>query len=542
MRKVLKKVLTSVLTGALALSAVTIPANNAGAITKEPSDVKSSSYRAYIIVQQAGTFVFRDAWYSKNTGLEKTSFEYSEADGKGGVTKHADGAFSPLLFLQHSDLTDGKTNAILAKGPTTRVDITDAVINKAGTYSVRIDIPEAAQNIFTYSDKNWETPERDIDPVSNSFFNMIGVATDIPRPDPRDLAAVPTVGTAKFTNLELYFDGKLVRKIANPTIENGGIKNDPGVKYMDRGQKAEELSSGNYYTPMAINIYDDENNTNSLVRICKDKSNEANVSKITEVPKKSIEVRFTVEGDFLDPNGPASDSVEALKQAIAHANTLDAAYKNKANIGTTVNPDGSFKTKIQTYTATLDAESAVELNYNADGTVSGGAVDVAVEKTKTEAAKKEYNPDAVGTTFTANGNTYKVTKAATVSADKASITANGEVALTGVSNAKSVNSGAIVENGSFAYDVVSINAKAFSKAKKAIKIGIGAKVKTIGNNAFAGCKKLKNIKIASKVLKKIQGKKTFKFKKPVTIKVPKAKKAAYTKMIKKAGGSANKVK
>lgn len=64
---------------------------------------------------------------------------------------------------------------------------------------------------------------------------------------------------------------------------------------------------------------------------------------------------------------------------------------------------------------------------------------------------------------------------------------------------------------------------------------ISANVTTIGKKAFAGCKKLKKITIKSKKLRSV-GKKAFKgISKNAVIKVPKAKKKAYTKLLKNKG-------
>ncbi|HAH17599.1 MAG TPA: hypothetical protein DCL29_01055, partial [Eubacterium sp.] len=66
-------------------------------------------------------------------------------------------------------------------------------------------------------------------------------------------------------------------------------------------------------------------------------------------------------------------------------------------------------------------------------------------------------------------------------------------------------------------------------------IVIGKNVSKISKGAFAGCKKLKSIKIKSNKIKKfVKG--TFKgLKKTCVIKVPKAMKNVYAKKIKKAG-------
>lgn len=58
---------------------------------------------------------------------------------------------------------------------------------------------------------------------------------------------------------------------------------------------------------------------------------------------------------------------------------------------------------------------------------------------------------------------------------------------------------------------------------------------TIGKNAFSGCGKLKTVTINSKKLKKV-GANAFKgINKKATINVPKAKKKAYTKLLKNKG-------
>lgn len=86
----------------------------------------------------------------------------------------------------------------------------------------------------------------------------------------------------------------------------------------------------------------------------------------------------------------------------------------------------------------------------------------------------------------------------------------------------------------YAYNVTAINAKAF-KGDNIKSLTIGANVQTIGKNAFQGCTSLKKITIKSTVIKSI-GKAAFKkTSSKATVKVPKAKKKAYKKMLTKAG-------
>jgi len=151
---------------------------------------------------------------------------------------------------------------------------------------------------------------------------------------------------------------------------------------------------------------------------------------------------------------------------------------------------------------------------------------------------------------------YKVTKAG--SKDGKII---GELSVTGLKKKtlKAIKIAANVKIGGVTYKVTSIGAKAFKGNKKITKATIGKNVKTIGASAFAKCtkiaqvtinakglksigknafngdKKLKKVIIKSTKLKKI-GKKAFLRKggKKIVFKVPKSKKKAYKKLLKKA--------
>lgn len=128
-----------------------------------------------------------------------------------------------------------------------------------------------------------------------------------------------------------------------------------------------------------------------------------------------------------------------------------------------------------------------------------------------------------GTTYTVGGNTYQATSA-------------GTVIVKAVANKKSVNIPASVTVGGVKANVTTIGNNAFKKAKKKLtKVTIGANVTSIGKKAFAGCKKLKKITIKSKKLASV-GTKAFKgINKKAVIKVPKAKKKAYVKLLKNKG-------
>lgn len=87
------------------------------------------------------------------------------------------------------------------------------------------------------------------------------------------------------------------------------------------------------------------------------------------------------------------------------------------------------------------------------------------------------------------------------------------------------------------YQVTSIAAKAFANNKKLTKVVIPVSVRSIGKQAFSGCKNLKSITIKTKYLtKKSVGVKAFKgIHAKATIKVPKKQKKAYQKFLKTKG-------
>lgn len=94
-----------------------------------------------------------------------------------------------------------------------------------------------------------------------------------------------------------------------------------------------------------------------------------------------------------------------------------------------------------------------------------------------------------------------------------------------------------IKLGGKTYKVVSVGASAFANSRSAASAVIGKNVKIIGNKAFAGCRKLKNITIKSKSLKQV-GRKAFKgISKKAVIRVPSGKYRAYTSLLAKRGQS-----
>ena len=103
--------------------------------------------------------------------------------------------------------------------------------------------------------------------------------------------------------------------------------------------------------------------------------------------------------------------------------------------------------------------------------------------------------------------------------------------------AKTVSIPATVKINGVTYKVTKIADNAFKNNKTVTKVTVGSNIKTIGSNAFNGCKKLKTIKITStKLTSKPVSKNAFKgLTKATTIKVPKKKLSAYKKLFKQKG-------
>ena len=185
--------------------------------------------------------------------------------------------------------------------------------------------------------------------------------------------------------------------------------------------------------------------------------------------------------------------------------------------------DSDGKVMLNTFSCLQEGKEDCKISANAKVFVGKGMNKEKVKEliAKTEKDNKTDEPSVTkddktvvdgpkaGTKLSDKNFTYKVTKAGTTDGKKI-----GEVEITGLKNkkAKSVT----------IKSTVTIN-------------GVKYKVTSVGKKAFAKAKKLKKISIKSKSIKKF-GKKAFKgLKKSCVIKVPKTKKKAYKKAIKKAG-------
>lgn len=156
---------------------------------------------------------------------------------------------------------------------------------------------------------------------------------------------------------------------------------------------------------------------------------------------------------------------------------------------------------------------------------------------------KKVKKITVPATITVGGITYKVESVApdafkncrklTSVKISAGVQKIGKNAFSGCSKLSSVTIGK---------DVTEIGAGAFANCKALKKITIPAAVTKIGKKAFNKCKKLKTVTIKTKKLKTV-GSSAFKgIAKKAVIKLPKAKKAAYKKLLKKKYDKTTKLK
>lgn len=161
----------------------------------------------------------------------------------------------------------------------------------------------------------------------------------------------------------------------------------------------------------------------------------------------------------------------------------------------------------------------------------------------TAPADKNVKKTTVPATITVGGITYKVESVApdafkncrklTSVKISAGVQKIGKNAFSGCSRLSSVTIGK---------DVTEIGDGAFANCKALKKITIPATVTKIGKKAFNKCKKLKTVTIKTKKLKTV-GSSAFKgIAKKAVIKLPKAKKAAYKKLLKKKYDKTTKLK
>ena len=208
------------------------------------------------------------------------------------------------------------------------------------------------------------------------------------------------------------------------------------------------------------------------------------------------------------------------------------ATGHKADNGTITVKPTEDKTGVKTYKCTICGkilkEESIPATSKKDNTTTK-------PQTKPATPKPSIPSLKVGT---------KVTDKKTKAIYK--VTGNNTVEYVKItSKAKNITIPSTITVNGVKYQVTSIAAKAFANNKKLTKVVIPASVRSIGKQAFSGCKNLKSIMIKTKYLtKKSVGAKAFKgIHAKATIKVPKKQKKAYQKMLKTKGiGKGVKVK
>ena len=195
-------------------------------------------------------------------------------------------------------------------------------------------------------------------------------------------------------------------------------------------------------------------------------------------------------------------------------------------------------TELGTYTVKVGfckydrGEKCVQVGYNKItdlnyiGSYSFKVVEASklAEPAKTGSGTSSPTSAVVGSVSTSAGTFTVKNNAATFKAPKSKSLTKLTIPATVKVNGKTVK-------------VTAIAANAFKGMKKLTSVTIGKNVKKIGKNAFAGCSKLKKITIkTTKLTAKTVGANAFKgVHKKATVKSPKAKKAAYKKILLKKG-------
>lgn len=322
------------------------------------------------------------------------------------------------------------------------------------------------------------------------------------------------------------------------------------IKSIDVKDRAIQMSMGADQTAVVVPAGNNPNSTQGFAQngsvqfVGRDTQTGANWTKLYgkegyDIFEKETHIPAAVEINYVNaqkkqvqtgykPEDPGTDKPVSEKIDIAKANIT--AIPAQKFTGKALTPGLSVSYGGKTLVKGSDYMVAYSNNTNigtAKAIVTGiGKYTGSAVKTFTITVKK----NAV---YTVGNYKYKITNAKT--------DGKGTVSLTGVKSKalkKKLNKiavGATVKIGGKKFNVTEIGSKAFSDCKKVTSVAIGANVTKIGASAFSNCAKLKKIKISSKKLKSV-GKNAFKNISPkATIKVPKAKKKAYTKILKSKG-------
>ncbi len=280
--------------------------------------------------------------------------------------------------------------------------------------------------------------------------------------------------------------------------------------------------------------------------------------RICELSKTS----YTFDGKAKKPSVTIRDALGRLVGSSNYTVRYSNGCKDPGKYSVTVQFKGQY------YTGTLTKQFEItsrpinsasvtlsKSNYFYDGKAKKPSVTVKLNKV-TLKKDKDYRVTykknkAIGTAtviVTGIGNyrgsikkSFKITAKkgtiVTVGSYKYKISGTSEVAFAGLANTKvtKVVIPATVKISGKSYKVTSIDAKALQKKTKIASVTIGSNVKTIGSNAFYGCKKLSTVTIRSTKLKAV-GRNAFKsVKATAKIKVPGIKWSIYKKLLKNKG-------
>ena len=193
-----------------------------------------------------------------------------------------------------------------------------------------------------------------------------------------------------------------------------------------------------------------------------------------------------------------------------------------------VNPDGSFqstgKSGRETHDYFLVTDSAINQDHFWEGhQARSSGKTLTTDQTKEdekEETKEEEKAEQI-TEITVSGGKYQLdskTKTATLTAPEKK-------------DAKELTIPSKIEAGGVTYKVTAVAAKACKGMEKLTTLTIGSNVRTIGGDAFRGCKKLKSITIKGTSLESV-GKNAFKdVSKNAKVKCSKDKASEYQKMV-----------
>ena len=244
-------------------------------------------------------------------------------------------------------------------------------------------------------------------------------------------------------------------------------------------------------------------------------------------------VEATCEKNGLTEGKRCKDCGETLVEQ-----TVVKAVGHKWDNGTVTTPATTTATGVKTFTCTVCKKTKTEIIPKLTEKPGDATKPTQPDKKPGNTTTKPTQPNKKPAT---KNTTLKTGTKVTDKKSKASykVTEKKTVQYTATTNKKAakVTVPSTVTVKGVKYQVTSIAANAFKNNKKLKTVVIPASVRSIGKQAFAGCKNLKKITIKTPYLtKKSVGAKAFKgIAAKATIKVPKKQLKAYKKLLKTKG-------